>query len=916
MTTRTLIDLELMESDISQNAKTRPTTDKWLNLLALVTLLLILVGYAADWFSLEERAEFNRIYADFIFLAIILISIIRQFRAPNSMVDPIYWLLLGAAFVSWFALSVLRVSVWEDLSIGAKEMLSHLAYFFYFALSIAAIEVRSHRQANQLLSLPNMLVWGSSLAFVLGAFMFLVLTPSRGADVSQSHFLYSFVFYILMDFYLCIRWLYLAWSCRKQFWIGYALLAFGALNWMIADIFEGLNYTGQLKLLAGSWTDWVWYTPYIFIFVGFQLKVSDSSGNWSTEDLSKNHLLNNPIFFVVMCFLLERILTANPEIFAPLNSTQASIFNLWVSVALLFAVFQTLLSGKSYQNLKGKLVQQESEQKVLRQRMEQQAISLKNQAASNKAILDTTHNAIFTVDYQNQILSCNPAGCALLGADDDELIGKIFTQAVKCEGELFRFFNYQSYRQQLVDNIEGIEIESVIHNASGEKIPVHVTLSQDQNNSDGLLVISLINISEQKKAEQEEHNIKDQFTANISHEFRTPLTIIKGVLDNLQENEAYQKEKEQVETAKRNVLRMIRMVEQLLELSRIANDPVPISTINVAPVISFVCNSFDEIAKNQNVGFSYRVPQEVWISGNLQAAEKILFNLLSNAFKYTSHGKVKLDVTLLDNHFLVNVQDTGIGIDEEQQAKIFDRFHRVDNPATQSIHGVGIGLALVKELCDLMRWEIQVQSQPTKGTTFTLNIEQSSIDSVERVKQEPTVITQLTKSTRQSLSAEAFETKTIKADPGLKKSKYSVLIVEDNAEMLAHISQILSPLHQCLLAENGEEGIRLAIDYLPDIIVSDVMMPGIDGFELLSTLKKTEMTSHIPIILLTARSDTDSKIKGLEKAADDYISKPFEANELALRVNNQLKSRQKLQEKLSIQWNQGGLESVAAPVED
>ncbi|MCW9000565.1 MAG: hypothetical protein OQK04_17775, partial [Kangiellaceae bacterium] len=118
MTTRTLIDLELMESDISQNAKTRPTTDKWLNLLALVTLLLILVGYAADWFSLEERAEFNRIYADFIFLAIILISIIRQFRAPNSMVDPIYWLLLGAAFVSWFALSVLRVSVWEDLSIG------------------------------------------------------------------------------------------------------------------------------------------------------------------------------------------------------------------------------------------------------------------------------------------------------------------------------------------------------------------------------------------------------------------------------------------------------------------------------------------------------------------------------------------------------------------------------------------------------------------------------------------------------------------------------------------------------------------------------------------------------------------------------------------------------------------------------
>ncbi|WP_196139009.1 response regulator [Aliikangiella sp. G2MR2-5] len=875
-----------------------------------VSLFLIYLLPLADK---DQLQDFSHYYADAIFLLIILLSIGKEFRQSNTLVDPIYWLLLGAAFFSWFSVSLLKVTLWPEIAGPTQQTLNAIAYFLYYALMIAAIEVKTYTEARQLLSIPSLVIWASSLAFVLGAFIFLVLTHSRGINLKQGEIEYSFVFYMLMDCYVFIRWIFLAWYSRKSLWIGYALLALSSIGWLAADLVESLHYAERLMLVSGSWIDWLWYLPYFAAIAGLNIKISASTEKTIDSSSARSHFLNSPVLFVMICFLLEKLISTNPEWFSPLNATQLSVFNLWITVMLVLSAVQLYIYIQSEKYLKSRLNQNAHALTALKQRMEQQALSLKEQAASNQAILETTHNAIFTLNQSGRILSCNPAACQLLALSQDELVGNNFIEVTQADGELNRFFTYQSYRQKLTQSEGGIEIEANIIAKDEIKTPVHVTMSHDKRGASGNLVVSLINISEQKQAEEEALQLKDQFTQNISHEFRTPLTIINGVLDNLLSHEQSDKDKSQLETAKRNVLRMIRMVEQLLELSRIANDPIPLSTINVSSLLGFVCHSFEEIAKNQQLEFSYKLPEEAWVEGNSQAAEKILFNLLSNAFKYTNRGSVKIELSRLGDHFKISVTDTGVGIESSQLSQIFNRFHRVNSQATQNIQGVGIGLALVNELCMAMRWQIEVNSTPGKGTCFTLTIKQSDNRQLaDKVQVQPMM---LSKSTQQSMQSEVFETKTKIHRKPLQKSENSVLIVEDNPDMLSHINDILSPYHHCLLADNGEEGVRLAMDYLPDIIVSDVMMPGIDGFELLKTLKKTDMTSHIPIILLTARSDTDSKIKGLEAEADDYLSKPFDAEELTLRVKNQLRSRQKLQQKLSMQWQQSG-EASAPPVED
>lgn len=922
---------------IIQTIRTKP-----LNLIFFSGFVLIALAYASNIFAKEDLANFNKTYSDAIFLAPILVSILQKLKRPGSIVDPIYWLLLATAFGTWLLLKVLVITIWPDLSSSTQDLLTNLSYFLYFSLTIAAIEVKSYQTAGQLLTQQSLLVWVATLSFTLGSFIFLALTPSRGIESQESIFHSSFIFYILMDIYLFIRWSYLSWNCRKNLWIGYFLFALAALFWAVADIFEGLAIANKLDIEVGGWRDWIWYLSYLFVYIALQIDVTTSFEQSTIRNFSRSHLFNSPLFFVIIGFLLALLLDGSNPLFLPLNSTQESILNLWLSVGLALSAYQ-LTSLIQQQRIKAQqLVEADVSNQVIQQRMQQQAQKLESQSASNRAILETTHNAIFTLNLQGQILSCNPAASELIGYQEESLVGRSFIEAIHAEGELARFFTYQSYRQKLFSYNGGIEIQSVITQKGNTQIPVHVTLSQERNNNEGILVVSLVNISEQKRAEEEAHQLKDQFIANISHEFRTPLTIINGVLDNLLEQERYQSDQEQLHTAKRNGLRMVRMVEQLLELSRIANDPLPITAIDAHSITNFVCQSFEEIARSNHIDFNYQLNNTCWIMGNAQSYEKILFNLLSNAFKYTDEGAVTVTLKPTKKNIELAVKDTGMGIDEAQQGLIFERFHRVKNNSTQTIHGVGIGLALVKELCDAMLWELKIDSSPGVGSVFTLVIpiaqeqlhEQQKLTHNQKESSDATIVTQqqsdssnleesissktdnIPQSISKSIESEVFDVRTRLPKAPTKKSKHSVLIVEDNLDMQAHINNILSPYHHCLLADNGEEGLRLAIDFIPDIIVSDVMMPGISGFELLKTLKKTEITTHIPIILLTARSDSASKIRGLEAQADDYLSKPFDAKELLLRLNNQLNSREKLQHKLNSRFQQTSEKSTEPAIED
>lgn len=890
----------LNKAKLQQPVRTEMIKKTWL--LGAVVLIVTAVAllYTTPLLTLDQRSYFSGHLSDGLFLCLVFATVVYRLQQEQTQISSLFWLLMGAATLSWLLLTLVFNVAWSSLPFSVKSLINGVCYFLFYALMIAAIEIKSYRHAGQLLSHNSLLIWTSTLSFTLGVFIYLVLTPSSLQSAGQQYWPSNFLFYMLMDAYLMVRWWYLAYKSRLAHWQGYGLLGLAMLNWLIADLLELLHSTNHITLNFGTFIDWLWFTPYLFLIAGFMQPLSSTESASMNRQYSRMNLFNSPLFFIAVILLLHT-LVQHQDLFQSLhNNTQQSVFYGWLVLTFILGATQLISlihqSGRYTFQLKENQFTIDS----LRSQLQHQAQHLQQQSDSYKSILETTSNAIFTVDNQGNILSANPAATKMLGYSNDDFLTMTFEQLIEDGEELALLFKYQSYRQKLKRHSAGLELESIMKSQSGQTLTVHATVSEGNSADQAPLVISLADIREQKQAEEDIHRLKDQFTANISHEFRTPLTIINGVLDNLLNASPTAQQKQQISTAKTNGLRMVRMVEQLLELSRSSQDSITVSPINASHIIQFVCLSFLSVAKEKNIQFQFPEQQPLWITGNNQALEKIIFNLLSNAFKYTpAGGQVSLQITSQTTHFQFSVIDSGPGIDDDEKIKVFHRFYRADNTKGQPIHGVGIGLALVKELCDAMGWKVAIHSAVNQGAEF-----QIIAPIAEPQPEENEQLTELSRDKfSHSLEAELVDAQTEHQLQSAVKSQYLVLIIEDNADMQQHLNQILSPHHQCLLASNGEEGIGMALDYIPDIIISDVMMPGIDGFTALKSIRSNELTAHIPVIMLTAKSDPDSKLEGLQAEADDYLTKPFDARELLLRVANQIKSRVKLQQKLTRQWH-------------
>ncbi|MCB0546579.1 MAG: response regulator [Phaeodactylibacter sp.] len=403
--------------------------------------------------------------------------------------------------------------------------------------------------------------------------------------------------------------------------------------------------------------------------------------------------------------------------------------------------------------------------------------------------------------------------------------------------------------------------------------------------------------------------LKSMFFANISHEFRTPLTLILSPVEQLMEGAFQGAHQKYFRIIHRNGKRLLTLVNQLLELSKLESGKLSLKAAegDLSRFIAAVAWSFESLAIRQQVGLHANFPERPLMGYfDQDKVEKILVNLMSNAFKFTGEGgAVAVTLEAANGTARIVVSDTGIGIPAEQLPFLFDRFYQARVQVTPSpahgdkerVEGAGIGLALARELAVLHGGGISVESKEGKGTIFTVTLTISK----DFFKEE-----EIVSAPAPPLATSGHEVTPAPAAPLLQHSGFHiaphtsgmplVLLAEDNPELRSYISDTLEGHCQVIEVENGKLAFDKALQTTPDLVITDLMMPVMDGMELCRRLKTEEKTSHIPVIILTARAEQDDKLEGLETGADDYLVKPFDARELRARISNLILQRRKLQE--------------------
>jgi signal transduction histidine kinase/ligand-binding sensor domain-containing protein/DNA-binding response OmpR family regulator len=424
-------------------------------------------------------------------------------------------------------------------------------------------------------------------------------------------------------------------------------------------------------------------------------------------------------------------------------------------------------------------------------------------------------------------------------------------------------------------------------------------------------------VKQQRREAERAHaleQLKTKFFTNVSHEFRTPLSLIIAPLDRIIKNTTDDEQKKQLGLVQRNAKRLLNLVNQLLDFRKMEVQEVKLHPA-IGDIVRFsedVSHSFMDIAEKKGIQFSFSSNvSHLEIYFDKDKIEKILFNLLSNAFKYThDNGQVSIGLVYNepvneegDGTLAIAVKDTGIGIPADKQEKIFERFFQTDVPASMANQGTGIGLAITKEFVKLHNGIISVKSEPEQGTCFTVLLPAKKI-------YEPAV-----RATAVPIAVQDMEA--IMAEESKKTDKKkTVIIVEDNEDLRFYLKDNLKGQYHVEEAVNGKEGWEKIKLLNPDLVVSDIMMPLMDGIELARKIKTETQTAHIPIILLTAMGSEEKQLEGLKVGVNDYITKPFTFEILASRIRNLLAQQKLLQKKFQKQIEVNPAEITVTSVDE
>lgn len=386
---------------------------------------------------------------------------------------------------------------------------------------------------------------------------------------------------------------------------------------------------------------------------------------------------------------------------------------------------------------------------------------------------------------------------------------------------------------------------------------------------------------------------KKRMFTNISHEFRTPLTLILSPVEQLLNKTSNVKEKTILLAVRRNGQRLLQMVEQLLVLARLESSSNHQRKLySIKQTAEQVLHSFEPLLKSKHQTLVITKLQDAVVNMQPDSIELILNNLISNAIKYTAdYGKIEVYSHVSSDTVTISVKDNGQGISVQYQGVIFERFVRGEFENNESIPGVGIGLSLATELIELHGGKIALESKKGAGSLFEVTLPKHQCgDETEIITSATSEITQWD---------ELKETDIAESPIAYKENRPLLLIIEDNADMRTHLVRVLSHQFECIEAIDGAEGIKLARTKVPDIIICDIMMPNVDGYEVSRYIKQDNALSHIPIVLLTAKTDIESRKSGWRENVDDYFTKPFDYNELSLRLSSLLSTRATLRKQFA-----------------
>lgn len=412
--------------------------------------------------------------------------------------------------------------------------------------------------------------------------------------------------------------------------------------------------------------------------------------------------------------------------------------------------------------------------------------------------------------------------------------------------------------------------------------------------------VKLTELNAEKEKEISEK--RQSFFTNITHEFRTPLTLIINPLKDLLKKEELPAEKDELNAVYRNARRLLSLVDQLLLFRKTESET---GKLQVAPVNVYdVCHDaylyFSQQAKARNIRYSFVAPNPVVeIVADKEKLEIVFYNLLSNAFKYTpNHGEITCRIEETAQQVEIKITDSGTGIPDHVGAKIFDKFYQVQDAATPAKPGFGIGLYLVKQLVEEHKGKIGYSSTAKKGTIFTVILKKGSGHFTEdqmkaRAGQQGNLLLGEIDEGMETMAA--APTSSTDGLESVVSEKLSILLVDDNAQMRSYLAQVFTNSFIVYQASSAEEGLKLAKEKLPDIIISDVVMDAMTGIDFCKLVKETAALSHIPFILLTGSSSDELKLKGIEYGADDYMTKPFEKDMLVARVQSLIKKQENLQ---------------------